>query len=149
MRPAGSSELRRTVWAAILAILLAPWAQAQEVREASDWKKMYDDASLQLRAAQDRKSEMAKQITDLTARISALQTQLQAAEDALNALHHQTESTADRNHLLNSIYSGWESFTLQNADIRTRWQAYWAFGLASYRSDFPIVANPQWPLFVP
>lgn len=141
--------MRPTVWAALLAILFTSWAGAQEVRQASDWKKMYDDVSAQLRAAQDRKSEMSKQIADLTARLAMLQTRLQAAQDQLDSLHRAAEDEINRTYFLNSIYNGWEVFTLANPDVRDRWRSFWAFGLAGFHDDFPVVGDPQWPLTMP
>jgi len=141
--------MRSALRAAMLAIALAPWANAQEVRQPSDWKKMYDDASVQLRAAQDRKSEMANTIAQLTARVAALQTQLQAAQDQLNSLNQRFEADIARTYLLNAAYTGWESFTLQNPDVRDRWRAFWAFVPGGLKSDFPLVGDPQWPLAMP
>ena len=141
--------MRSALWAALLAIALAPWANAQEVRQPSDWKKMYDDASVQLRAAQDRKSEMANTIAQLTARVAALQTQLQAAQEQLDALNQRFEADIARTYFLSAVYNGWESFTLQNPDVRNRWQAFWAFAPGGLKDDFPLVRDPQWPLAVP
>ena len=62
--------MRAAMWSAALVLGLAAAAIAQDVRQPEDWKKMYEDASAQLRAAQDRKSELASDNAKLTAQVA-------------------------------------------------------------------------------
>jgi hypothetical protein len=137
--------MRPVVWAVMLALSTTPWAQAQDVRQPSDWKKLYEDALGQLRAAQTRKSDMATQIAQLSARVAALQTQLQAEQEQLDNLGIQNQLLSDRTYYLGAIYGEWEAFTLQNGDVRGRWRAFLGDGLFGFHEDFPLVCDPQWP----
>jgi hypothetical protein len=128
--------MRPLVWAAVLAgglasVVLTTTALAQTVRQPSDWQKMYNDVSTQLRAAQDRKSELAADNTKLTAHVA----QLQIQADAL----------ADRILFLQTFYDGWESFMARNSSILDQWAAFWDEGRPGPRRSFPLLFDPQWP----
>src|ERR1700677_1418471 len=79
-------SMRASDWAAALVLGLATVTAAQETHQPDDWKKMYDDASTQLRAAQDRKAELAKQNGQLAAQVADLQKQLENARIDLDVL---------------------------------------------------------------
>jgi septal ring factor EnvC (AmiA/AmiB activator) len=128
--------MRPAYWAAVLAFSLVSTAYAQDVRQPSDWKKMYDDASAQLRASQNRKAELA-------AENAGLQTQLRKAQLAIDTFDERTR-------LLNAVYAGWESFIQRNPAIFEQWRAFWGQDIPALSDDAgPILFDPQWPFTSP
>ena len=70
--------MRARTWALMALLLSATVAVAQDAPKPEQLKKMYDDALAQLKAAQDRKNELAMQNEQLTAKSAELQKQLEA-----------------------------------------------------------------------
>ena len=78
----------------ILALTLAPAPRAsaaQDNLKPEQWKKMYDDTLAELRAAQDRKNELAKENERLGAEVDRLKKELAGTHGAKHK-----ERTADR-----------------------------------------------------
>ena len=134
---------------AVLVMAYAVTSNAQDSGQTSDWKKMYDDVSAQLRAAQDRKSELAGDNAKLTARVAELEKQVQAAEAELQALHHQADSFTEQTFTLRAYYMGWNAFIGENPDILPRWQEFRGRGLPWLHSGGIALFEPQWPFSVP
>jgi hypothetical protein len=130
--------MRPASWAMVLACGLATTVAAQAVRQPSDWEKMYKDVSAQLRAAQDRKSELAADNAKLTSRVAQLQGQLD-----------QQSRRFEQSVFLEAFYTGWESFTIQNPRVLDQWEAFWGQGLPLPPSDSALLFDPHWPLSVP
>src|SRR5277367_6472752 len=97
-------SMRAARWMAILVLGLAGLARGQDSAKPQNWQKMYEDASAQLRAAQDRKSELAAQNAKLTAHVAELEKGLQASQDEFAVLRSQSETFAEATYLLHSFY---------------------------------------------
>jgi septal ring factor EnvC (AmiA/AmiB activator) len=142
--------MRPAFWAAVLACSLVSTAPAQDVRQSNDWKKMYEDASTQLRAAQNRKSELATDNAKLTARVAELQTQLQSAQLAAENLRRQVDADQEQTRMLQAFYAGWDSFTRRRPVILDQWRAYWGQDIPGLPDNsLSLLSDPQWPLTLP
>jgi hypothetical protein len=110
----------RMVWLTVLAAcVLAPSAAsfAQDGATLDQVKKMYQDALGQLKAAQDRKSELANENAKLTARVADLEKQIESYKI-------QAAGEAERTFLLRSRYAAWQEFMKQYPDLLERWK-FW------------------------
>jgi hypothetical protein len=123
-------------------------AAAQEVRQPSDWKKMYEDASAQLRAAQDRKAEMAKEIAVKDATINDLQNKLTAAQSQMQNLLQQIDILREDALRLGSVYAGWESPAASRPAVEP-WRAFGGLETRTFAGNYPPVFDPRWPLAAP
>jgi hypothetical protein len=131
--------MRPVLGAMVLVLSLAPMAWAQDVHQPSDYKKMYEDASAQLRASQNRKAELAADNAKLTTRVADLQTELQSAHLAMDLFDQRTL-------LMRAVYAGWESFTRRNPAIYAQWRAFWGLDFRDLPEDSgPVLFDPQWP----
>jgi hypothetical protein len=138
--------MRAAMWSAALVLGLAAAAIAQDVRQPEDWKKMYEDASAQLRAAQDRKSELAADNAKLTAQVADLQRRLQTADLDAELLRRQADGLARQLMLLNSFYSGWGPFSDAAWDPGASWQAQAGRSISGLRDEATPQNDPRWPL---
>ncbi|MGA2231989.1 MAG: hypothetical protein ABSH22_13920 [Tepidisphaeraceae bacterium] len=139
--------MRAAFKSAALVLGLAAAAFAQDVRQPADWKKMYDDASAQLRAAQDRKSELAADNAKLTAQVAELQRQLQTANQDAELLRRQADGLAQELLLINAFYSTWGPFSDPAAVSARSWQALAGRSSAALGDQYPG-ADSRWPLLL-
>jgi septal ring factor EnvC (AmiA/AmiB activator) len=138
--------MRLVVQAALLALWLAAAASGQEVRKAADWEKMYQDASAQLRAAQDRKSELSAENTRLSAKIAQLQQNLQAAQAEADSLAKQLQALDTQSAILRAFHAGWYAFLRIDPVVSFKWQRFWGNTLPSWADNQPLVVDLNWPL---
>jgi septal ring factor EnvC (AmiA/AmiB activator) len=118
--------MRTTFLAAIIALLLAIPASsfAEDEVKPEQLKKMYDDALGQLKAAQDRKAELAKENESLTAKVQELQKQLAAAQDQVQSLKTEVADNADRTYYLRAYRAAWQQFLARSPELLARWKNY-------------------------
>ena len=138
--------MRVVVQAALLALWLAATASGQEVRKAADWEKMYQDASAQLRAAQDRKSELSAENTRLAAKVAQLQQNLQAAQGEADSLSKQVQALDSESAVLRAFHTGWYAFLRIDPIVSFKWQRFWGDSLPSWPDNQPVVVDLNWPL---
>jgi len=141
--------MRRAVWVAAFVLASVTVSDAQDAGPTGDWKKMYDDVSVQLRAAQDRKSELSGDNAKLMARVADLEKQVQAAQTELQSLHRQADSYSEQTFALRAYYMGWDAFIRENPDILPRWRAFWGDALPWLPNGRTGLFDPQWPFSVP
>jgi len=77
-----------------LVLILSPAAIAADEAKPDQWERLYHDATAQLRAAQDRRAELAAQNTRLLQNVAELHTRLELAEDELTGLRRELDSLA-------------------------------------------------------
>ena len=130
----------------VLVLGFATGAMAQDSGKTQDWQKMYEDASAQLRAAQDRKSELAAENTKLTARVADLEKGLQTAQDQVVQLRNQVDTFAEETYLLHSFYVGWEAFARSNPPVSEQLQAFLDQSLMGPQADLFTLCDRSWPL---
>src|SRR5439155_3651678 len=87
IRPGGSGGssgkgtiMRALCWAVVFLLVSAPVGLGQDVSRPEELKKMYDEALVQLKSAQDRKSQLAKENERLSAQVEELKKDLAAAQ---------------------------------------------------------------------
>ena len=141
--------MRAARWMAVLVLGFATGAMAQDSGKTQDWQKMYEDASAQLRAAQDRKSELSAENTKLTARIAELEKGLQSAQDEIVLLRNQADTFAEETYLLHSFYVGWEAFARSNPPISEQLRAFLDESLIGRPADVFTLCDRGWPLSDP
>jgi hypothetical protein len=128
--------------ALVMALASTAFAQRDE-QKAEDWKKMYQDASAQLRAAQNRKAELASENARLTAKIALLEKR----NAELDQFRQQADNYSRQSSFLHAFYEDWESFIRRSPWISDQWTTY--FGeRAPVLSDGPqpVLWDPAWPL---
>jgi len=140
----------RAAFCATLMLVSLPWAAlAQESAQSQDWKKMYEDSSAQLRAAQDRKSQLATENTELTAKVAELEKLIHIAQSELDALRLQAESFAEERTQFEYFYDAWDGFTRSHPDIAKQWSVDCGAPLWSAGGDGLLLYDPHWPLNTP
>ena len=118
--------MRTTLLAAAIALFLIipAGALADEEVKPEQLKKMYDDALAQLKAAQDRKAELAKENDSLTAKVQELQKQLAIAQDQVQSLKTEVADNADRTYFLRAYHAAWQQFLARSPELMARWKSY-------------------------
>jgi predicted nuclease with TOPRIM domain len=125
-------------WSVLVVALLAPAALARQDNPSADQlKRMYDDALVQLRAAQDRKNELAVENERLAARVAELEKELSAVRSAADRFHERTL-------FLRSHHAAWQRFVRQSPEIEVRWKQFVETDpLAGERIR---LFDPRWPV---
>ena len=134
--------------------LAAGAAAAQENIKPDQWKKMYDDALVELKASQDRKSELAKQNERLVAEVERLRKDLDASRAETAVLRTQAAVQSQRSFLLRSHYTAWRSFLYLYPGLEMRWRLFVGadlleanpFDMPADSAPTPPAADPAGPL---
>lgn len=119
---------------------------AQEQSNPEQLKKMYGDALAQLKAAQDRKNELATQNEQLAAKVAELQKQLDQARGEMLDLQRQDAENAEKNFYLRSHHAVWLSFVERYPDLKLRWKQFLEKDLLAAGNELPTLADPIRPL---
>jgi len=119
-------------------LMLPTSARAQEQKNPDELKKLYEEAVSQLKAAQDRKNELAAENEKLQARIVELETRL--AERNAEAADY-----AERTWFLRAHLAAWQRFLDRYPDWRARWEAFLAADVFDPLADWPIHNAPPGP----
>lgn len=119
---------------------------AQEQSNPEQLKKMYGDALTQLKAAQDRKNELATQNEQLAAKVAELQKQLDQARGEMLDLQRQDAENAEKSFYLRSHHAVWLSFVERYPDLKLRWKQFLEKDLLAAGNELPTLADPIRPL---
>jgi septal ring factor EnvC (AmiA/AmiB activator) len=84
--------MRSGLWAVAAVLALSSTAMSANEPKPDQWQKMYHDASIQLRAAQDRRAELSAQNTRLVVHAAELQKRLELAEEELTGLRREMDA---------------------------------------------------------
>jgi peptidoglycan hydrolase CwlO-like protein len=143
--------MRTLVWA-VMAVALtagaATFAFAQDAANPEQLKKLYDDALTQLKAAQDRKNELATQNEQLTAKVAELQKQLDAARGEMLELKRQDAESAEKSFYLRSHHAAWQTFVERYPELKARWKKFLDKDILAEGNELPQLFDPEWPLTV-
>ena len=139
--------MRALAWAVMVVALTAgtTLALAQDTSNPEQLKKMYGDALAQLKAAQDRKNELATQNEQLTAKVADLQKQLDQARGEMLELKRQDADNAEKS-FSSAAHAAWQTFvdpTRAKGALEAVPRQGRAGGGTSCPSD-----GPEWPLTV-
>ena len=129
----------------ISVLLLASIALGQEP-PPEQLRKMYDDALVQLKAAQDRKNELNGENERLKAKVAELEKQLAESSSRLKDLDAQSDQWAERSYFLRSHYAAWKQFLQHNPGLMTRWRLFLEADRAGSPFDPTQLRDPDWPL---
>ena len=115
-----------------------PFSFAQDGLSSDQLRRMYDDAVAQLKTAQDRRNELARENEKLRARIAQLEKDLEQARTAANTI-------ADKTFQARSEHAAFQEFLAANPSIRIQWQIFIEKSLlAAPGSTDPL--GLDWPL---
>ena len=107
-----------------------------------------DDTLAQLKAAQDRKAELATENGKLLAQVAELQKQIQIQNGQLDELKRQAAIIADRTFFLSTHYAAWTQFISLNPAIKTQWELFLRMVVSVNNPQTPPFMDPDWPLSV-
>jgi predicted nuclease with TOPRIM domain len=139
--------MRALVWAvAVFLALSAGLALAQDAANPEQLKKLYDDALAQLKAAQDRKNELATQNEQLNTKVQELQKQLDHVRGEVLELKRHDAESAEKSFFLRSHYAAWQSFVENYPELKARWKRFLETDLLSGTIELPSMDDPQFPL---
>jgi septal ring factor EnvC (AmiA/AmiB activator) len=102
-------------------------------------KKMYDDALVQLKSAQDRKNELAKENEDLKAKTEELTRDLATAQAQVQDLKRDVADNAGKDH------AAWENFLRQYPEVLAKWKSFLQSDIAAATTKTPALLDPRWP----
>jgi hypothetical protein len=140
------TSMRPAFWAAVFWASAVSAAYSQDLHKSSDWQKMYQDASNQLRAAQNRKSELAAENARLTARLAETEKKLQASQAEDAQLRFEALTFTDQTLMLRSFYADWQVFVSLTPALGGRWDAFLGQNILGLPDDPVLLCDPQWPL---
>ena len=129
------------VFVAAVIALEVPCVLAQEGLSSDQLRRMYDDAVVQLKTAQDRRNELARENEKLRSRLI----QLDAIQKELEKVQREANLTADKTFQARSEHAAFREFLAANPFIRLQWQAFLGNDLPGVAScDDPL--GVDWPL---
>ncbi|HWE96871.1 MAG TPA: hypothetical protein VG269_23120 [Tepidisphaeraceae bacterium] len=140
--------MRACVWVIAAVLLCATSGFADDAIKPEQMKKMYDDALAQLKAAQDRKAELAKENEALAAKVEELKKQLASAQDQIQTLKREVSDNDQKTFFLRSYHAAWESFIRQHPDLMAKWKMYLGDSVFSVPQEAPEVIPLNWPLSI-
>src|SRR5271169_6264329 len=89
-------------------------AFGQDEPKPDELKKMYDEAKVQLRQAQERKNELASQLADV-------QKKLDVAQSKLDDTSRASADFSRKTFFLRAQYAAWREFISHNPKIEHQW----------------------------
>jgi hypothetical protein len=143
----GQRIMRRLVCFALAVLLLTQVSWGDDEIKPDDLKKLYSDTLVQLKAAQDRKSQLATDNEKLAAHVTELEKQVAAQHAQIEDLKNQSKTFADRTFFLRVHYMAWMQFLDGNPLIKMQWDLF-LDRLTSPLTPSPQVPfiDPEWPL---
>jgi predicted nuclease with TOPRIM domain len=140
--------MRALAWAVTVLALAAgaTLALAQDANNPEQLKKLYGDALTQLKAAQDRKNELATQNEQLTAKVGELQKQLDQARGEMLELKRRDAENAEKSFYLRSHHAAWQTFVERYPELKARWTQFLERDVLASGNDLPELLDPMWPL---
>jgi chromosome segregation ATPase len=127
----------RLSWALAALLAMSGWAAAQNATDnPEELNRKYQDALAQLKAAQDRKNELATENEKLTGRIGELEKQNEELKRAAATFAEQTWK-------LRMHYAAWESFLrTRSPQLLEKWRVFLERDPLSAPAGFPEIAAP-------
>jgi predicted nuclease with TOPRIM domain len=143
--------MRALAWAVMAVALsagLTTLSLAQDTSNPEQLKKLYGDSLAQLKAAQDRKNELATQNEQLTAKVAELQKQLDQARGEMLELKRQDAENAEKSFYLRSHHAAWQTFIERYPELKVRWKEFLSRDVLAAGNELPKLVDPEWPLTV-
>lgn len=130
--------------AVVVVLILAGVCHGQEGPNPDQLKKMYDDALAQLKAAQDRKNELAAENEKLHGQIAELQKQQTVMGAQLESLQRDASTQASKTFFLRSYYAAWQRFIERYPELKVRWEAFLEADVLSAPWSVPMPEDAKW-----
>jgi hypothetical protein len=127
-------------WLRAAAVMLV-WsgvAVAQDQANPEELNRKYQDSLAQLKAAQDRKNELATENEQLKARITEMEKQL-------DEYKRSAADAARQTFLLRSQYAAWQSFLQRYPRLMSQWRVFLEGDVLSSPSTLPVFVDPYAP----
>ncbi len=138
--------MRARTWAAAALLLSATLAFGQDALKPEQLKKMYDDALAQLKAAQDRKTELAQQNEKLTAQMAEQTKELDRLRAEMVDLKRRDAESAERTFFIRSQNAAWQRFLESQPETKAKWEVYLDNALVNPHAGIPEIVDPEWPM---
>lgn len=135
--------------AVVVVLVLAGVCLGQDAPNPDQLKKMYDDALAQLKAAQDRKNELAAENEKLHGQIAELQKQLTVMGAQLESLQRDAATQSSKSFFLRSYYAAWQRFIGRYPELKVRWEAFLDADVLSPPWSVPMPEDATWPFADP
>ncbi len=119
-------------------LLMVSTAMGQQTQE--QLQQAYDEALVQLKAAQDRKNELALENQKLQKRIAELEQQYQTTQERLETLEN-------RAYFLREHYAAWHDFVQLNPPIGLMWTNFFN-SIVTPANLTDILGDGNWPFSV-
>jgi predicted nuclease with TOPRIM domain len=121
-------------------VLSASAAMAQNQTTPEQLQKMYDDALVQLKSAQDRKNELATEN-------QKLQKKLSDSDQQLRDLRERLDTLENRAYFLREHYRVWQEFVELNPPIEALWSGFFN-ATAEPKVVTDLLGDGKWPFGV-
>ncbi|MCC7349247.1 MAG: hypothetical protein IT446_01640 [Phycisphaerales bacterium] len=128
----------------VVLLIMAGVCFAQNAPNPEQLKKMYDDALDQLKAAQDRKNELAAENEKLHAQLAELQKQATILSAQLESHQRDAATQASKTFFLRSYFASWQRFIDRYPDLKVRWEAFLNADVLAVPYSVPLPENPTW-----
>ncbi len=138
--------MRVRIWAVAALLLSAGLVLAQDGTKPEQLKKMYDDALAQLKAAQDRKTELAQQNEQLTSKMGAMTKELETLRAEMVDLKRRDADSAERSFFLRSQYAAWQDFLGRYPEMKAKWNVFMDSTLLNPSAEAETILDRDWPL---
>jgi hypothetical protein len=139
--------MRRAICIGLALLLFAGDARGQDEPKPEDLKKMYNDTLVQLKAAQDRKTQLATENEKLAAHVAQLEKQVAVQGAQIDQLRHQPDAYSEQTFFLHIQCLAWQQFLDENPLIKLQWDFYLerlTMPLGLFLQ--PAFFDPNWPL---
>lgn len=130
----------------IIFLISAGAGLAQDQPNPDQLRAMYDEALQQLKAAQDRKSELATENESLLVKIAELEKQMAQMQAIRDDLQKQVAQNSEKSYYYRAHYAAWREFTRQYPSVLTRWKIFLEHGLQFPPPEMPQWIDTDWPL---
>jgi len=125
----------RRLWIVGALLISTAFGYAQDTNNPEELKKSLADALNQLKAAQDRKNELATENEKLKAKITEQQKEV---DDARRVIAESAEKTW----FLRSHFAAWENFLKRYPKLKTEWDVFLEAEPLSQQTTMPAFCEP-------
>lgn len=127
----------RLMWVAAVTLAVTGLVTAQEQSgNLEELNRKYQDALAQLKAAQDRKNELATENERLLMRLAETEKQLEQTKQQVAELAGQTFK-------LRSHYAAWQAFIRRYPLMQEKWQIFVQSNPLAVPADLPEMLDPS------
>lgn len=138
--------MRACLWGIVVLLATSTIGSAADTPSPDQLKKMYEDSLVQLKSAQDRKNELAKENDNLKAKVEELSKQLAAAQTQSQDLKREVAENGDKTFYLRSYHAAWQNFLREHPEVMIRWQMFIEGDIRGNPQPMPALIDPTWPL---